>query len=368
MKNKRQSNSLLKITVTSAGSWTRMELSRFCEFIDESDPYDAIQRAPKGTCMGFLRWILENYNVPKKSSTQQYWRRFKMLYVRYTGRRMNENDAREVFKRRRTLEEEVRSGSVSRIKAERQRVQLPMILITAAYTASRPGGLVGAGRKKEKGYEPWDGLDDSDYDNNRGEDEEKRCKALCYEDICLMLLRNPNYRDRDVLTMEVQTTHHKGAERKPKPTTFLFHEENNPIFYPITRMLNLAFMDHAFEAPSLKRAEDIFKRPSSVKLRCVDGFRTSPRKALWYSTFDYYLERLGRGTGFEEKLSGYCARRGTGNAVDGAATKAVRDKVMRHDPKSNIFEAYLNERVKFDVQAAFLERPSRTDYFVPSHV
>jgi hypothetical protein len=32
---------------------------------------------------------------------------------------------------------------------------------------------------------------------------------------------------------------------------------------------------------------------------------------------------------------------------------------MRHDPKSNIFEAYLNERVKFDVQAAFLERPSQ---------
>jgi hypothetical protein len=48
--------------------------------------------------MGFLRWILENYNVPKKSSIQQYWRQFKMLYIRCTGRQMNENDAREVFK------------------------------------------------------------------------------------------------------------------------------------------------------------------------------------------------------------------------------------------------------------------------------
>ena len=57
--------------------------------------------------------------------------------------------------------------------------------------------------KKEGGYELWDGLDDPDYDDVGGEDEEKRCKALCYEDICLMLLRSPNRRDRDVLAMEV---------------------------------------------------------------------------------------------------------------------------------------------------------------------
>src|ERR1700745_4056109 len=32
---------------------------------------------------------------------------------------------------------------------------------------------------------------------------------------------------------------------------------------------------------------------------------------------------------------------------------------MRHDPKSNIFEAYFNKHVKFDVQAAFLEHLSQ---------
>jgi hypothetical protein len=40
---------------------------------------------------------------------------------------------------------------------------------------------------------------------------------------------------------------------------FLFHEEDNPIFCPITYMLALAFVDDAFKAPSLKRVEDIFK-------------------------------------------------------------------------------------------------------------
>jgi hypothetical protein len=57
-----------------------------------------------------------------------------------------------------------------------------MILITAAYTVSRPRELVDTERKRKKkmpdqkkkeGYELWDGLDNSDYDNNQGEDKEK---------------------------------------------------------------------------------------------------------------------------------------------------------------------------------------------------
>ncbi|KAI9864671.1 MAG: hypothetical protein M1813_003161 [Trichoglossum hirsutum] len=96
-----------------------------------------------------------------------------------------------------------------------------MILITAAYTASGPGELVDAERKrkkkkKEEGYEPWDGLDDPGYDDNRGGSGGKRCKVLCYKDICLMLLQNPDRRDRDVLAMEVRMAHHEGAERKSK--------------------------------------------------------------------------------------------------------------------------------------------------------
>lgn len=51
--------------------------------------------------------------------------------------------------------------------------------------------------------------------------------------------------------------------------------------------------------------------------RTVDGFRTSKWKALRYSTYAHYLNRLGWETGFEEKLTTYCMRRGTANAVDG---------------------------------------------------
>ncbi len=42
-------------------------------------------------------------------------------------------------------------------------------------------------------------------------------KALCYEDIVLWIVKDPNMGGRDVLAMEVFFRHHKGADRKPKP-------------------------------------------------------------------------------------------------------------------------------------------------------
>jgi hypothetical protein len=43
------------------------------------------------------------------------------------------------------------------------------------------------------------------------------CKALCYEDIILWVVRNPVKGGRDVLAMEVYLRHHKGVDNKPKP-------------------------------------------------------------------------------------------------------------------------------------------------------
>jgi hypothetical protein len=45
----------------------------------------------------------------------------------------------------------------------------------------------------------------------------RKCKALCYEDICLWIVKNPKNGERDVLAMEVHLQHHKGVDNKPKP-------------------------------------------------------------------------------------------------------------------------------------------------------
>ena len=45
----------------------------------------------------------------------------------------------------------------------------------------------------------------------------RKYKALCYEDICLWIVRNPKRGERDLLVMEVHLRHHKGVDNKPKP-------------------------------------------------------------------------------------------------------------------------------------------------------
>ena len=121
-------------------------------------------------------------------------------------------------------------------------------------------------------------------------------------------------------------------------TTYLFRLEDDPIFCPVTHLLAIAFDDDVFEAESLRSAEQIFGfvidgpvesiqlrwKPEKLKqpifrqaVRTGDGFSILFYKTLTYPTFNYYIQRLGCATGFEEKLSLYCIRRGTGNAVDG---------------------------------------------------
>ena len=43
-----------------------------------------------------------------------------------------------------------------------------------------------------------------------------RPKALCYEDILLMVVRHPETGE-DGLAMSIRFAHHKGADNKPKP-------------------------------------------------------------------------------------------------------------------------------------------------------
>jgi hypothetical protein len=45
----------------------------------------------------------------------------------------------------------------------------------------------------------------------------RKYKALCYEDICLWIVKNPKEGERDLLAMEVHLRHHKGVDNKPKP-------------------------------------------------------------------------------------------------------------------------------------------------------
>ena len=49
------------------------------------------------------------------------------------------------------------------------------------------------------------------------EEQTRRHKAICYEDIVLWIVKDVKHGGRDILAMEVFLRHHKGADRKPKP-------------------------------------------------------------------------------------------------------------------------------------------------------
>ena len=57
----------------------------------------------------------------------------------------------------------------------------------------------------------------STQDPNELREPVREFNALCYEDICLWVVRNPRRGDRDLLAMEVNLRHHKGVGNKPKP-------------------------------------------------------------------------------------------------------------------------------------------------------
>ncbi|KND88769.1 hypothetical protein TOPH_06521 [Tolypocladium ophioglossoides CBS 100239] len=180
--------------------------------------------------------------------------------------------------------------------------------------------------------------------------------------------------------MEVFFRHHKGADNKPKPapsslakipssTIFLFRENPLPIICPISHILARAIRDDAIEVDGFRHAAPFFStyirkqatkvnwKPSALKTpvfrrsvrTTVGGWVKSETEPMKYSTYAFYLDRIGTDLGSEEKWTSYCLRRGNANAIIGVAPDSVVDQVMRQDPMTGcLANAYLNRRVGFN--------------------
>jgi hypothetical protein len=118
----------------------------------------------------------------------------------------------------------------------------------------------------------------------------------------------------------------------------LFREHPLAILCPISHILARALRDDAILVDGYTTAEPFFDtnlqdpiqavkvhwKPSMLKVpvfrRSVQmgtGYKKSMTEPMPYSTYAFYLERLGEDTGLEEKLTSYCFRRGLANAING---------------------------------------------------
>ncbi|KAL8377037.1 hypothetical protein RB595_007934 [Gaeumannomyces hyphopodioides] len=387
----------------------------YCEFTKLPGSWeDELKKANKGTTMSFLVFLCQLYKIRAQGTLGIYRRQFKQLYALATGKYMDMNDSREtkkledhlakVFKLQKpnvAAKDVADAGDLLALltfniaydtgtfSGERYRIQLSACYLALAYTGARPAELVdGERRSKTDGCyqelflpnasrEPLlDGgsavLEDllSQESNNRG-----RPKALCYEDISLMVVRHPET-GKDDLVMSIKFTHHKGADNKPKPTVFFFTTTQRLIFCLISAIVSLALHDKAFAAETLVDARSIFDVKNQGPIKCTpirwkpeclkqpifrnfDDSMLSDNQPLPYSKFNDDLERQSLDCGFERAMTAKAFRRGAANAADGNASDAVRDQMLRHDPKFATFNsAYLNANVRFHLQNAVLDEPT----------
>lgn len=104
----------------------------------------------------------------------------------------------------------------------RQRLQIHFLILISGGTATRPGALVYVAKNEKTTTGYCIGEDDEDERDCEEYTEDSDCewndetaKALCYKDVTLFLLPNPNG-IRDILGMEVNICRTKGHRKRPR--------------------------------------------------------------------------------------------------------------------------------------------------------
>ncbi|OJD23960.1 hypothetical protein ACJ73_04688 [Blastomyces percursus] len=209
----------------------------------------------------YADWRLKNFKVQKQSTIWVEWKFLRLLFKREIGRKVDEFVGEQIseyilgpltdeydldlsidYKPVVSVEDLVAilhyhwCLDTASVTHERYTVQNPLIMLMIAYTSSRPGALIESGCL-------------------RGSND-----ALCYKDIVLRVIPNPDQPGRHILVMEVSLLFMKGKRDKSAPTTYIFHErDDNLALCPISHFLALALADGAFEAHGINSVEDVFR-------------------------------------------------------------------------------------------------------------
>jgi hypothetical protein len=104
----------------------------------------------------------------------------------------------------------------------RQRLQIALLILISAYTATQPETLVYVARNNKRQRRCRISEDSVDDDENESANHEndnmmdaEEVKTLCYEDVALITLPNPT-RIRNILTMEISIQYTKGHQKNPR--------------------------------------------------------------------------------------------------------------------------------------------------------
>lgn len=401
---------------------------RYCDQMEVGDWKVTIQSLTRATMQDFFLWVCEAHRIKSWGTSQEYIRQFQQLHTTITGRYPDRNDIKELYKYHdRVLipRFDLRAPNVdgkpvlnvdslrvilvfniaydtSVRPLELQRLNDSGCYMIICYTGVRPAELVHNERKPPKdgsldelfGSKAVMGADDDADEEPDDPDSTELCtlllketvrrdrvKALCYEDILMMIVRHP-VTGRATLAMSIKFIHHKGCDNKPRPTIFFFTRSKKLLFCPILLFLGIALFSDAFDSECLKDANSVLGTEVPLGYQCLpmrwkqsrlkapffrrvarDG-TVSEDEAMLYSTLRDHMGDQSEDAGFEKRWTPKFGRRGAANAANGIAPDSVRDQMMRHNPKYFMFQdAYLNQIAKFHLQNAFLEEEMEDQMF-----
>ncbi|KAI9763522.1 MAG: hypothetical protein M1839_006442 [Geoglossum umbratile] len=350
----------------------------FCRKI-EADPDNTLLECETKTFKTYLEWHVRTFRIKKESTIQSYWKRVSLGYIDLAGHRMDngaELDIRDWIPgyltptyRLDNSEKEKRAMYVQDLYAilhahwvddtkalhGRLRAELPLLLLLSGATTTRPGALVESSSAKGSN------------------------KALSYEHITVMKVRDVTDPKRSTIVVKVALVHIKNSGGKGRRKKFIFRFESLPAFCIVSHFLALALNDGAFkrdfnsieevfslEVPAnrdvlrLKWKKDKEKQPIFWDVeKTPDGIRVSDSKALPYIKYRDHFVHLGRLAGFEYLLELYQLRRASGRNINSALTPEERNQVMGHRHGSTYERYYMPDLVERDFQSIYFGTPSQ---------
>ncbi|KAJ9641087.1 hypothetical protein H2199_005755 [Coniosporium tulheliwenetii] len=288
----------------------------FCRKI-KADPDKTLSKCEAETIKAYLEERVTKFRIKKESSIKAYWKRLSCAYIDLAGHRMDngtELDIRDWIPTYLTptykldtsekdklamyvqdLYAVIQAHWVEDTKAlhGRLRVEISLLLLLSAATTTRPGALVESGSAKGSN------------------------KALSYEHVSIMKVRDVKDPDRTTTVVMVNLVHIKNSGGKGRRKKFIFRLESTPAFCILSHILSIALADDAFRL-NYTSVEEIFsleippqrdmlrlrfkrekeKQPIFRNVeRTPDGTRVSNSKALPYHKYRDHFVYLGRFAG-----------------------------------------------------------------------
>ncbi|KAI1663873.1 DUF3435 containing protein [Pyrenophora tritici-repentis] len=348
---------------------------RYCSKImkkTKRSPEEQLRACDPEAFKAYLRWRKKNSRVKKESSMRSYWKRLSMCYMDLTRHTMDADVLTDVCNWIPSLmldksEKEKHAMYVQDLYAILHalwvddtkplhgfiRVQISLLLLLSAATATRPGAIVESASAKGSN------------------------KALSFKNIELLKVRSVVDPSRSTIVANVNLENVKNKEKDGKPKKFTFRLEGTPAFCIVSYILSIGIGQGALrdefssvreifdlnipadrDVLRIKWKKELLNQPFLCDVRNTsEGVRILKEKAFPYAKYRDTFVRLGRVAGFEESLELYQLRRASGRNINSALDPVERNQTMGH--LGSTYEKYYTPtHIARDFQSIYFGSPS----------